>query len=363
MSSTTQPALGEALALLERVLRAGAPYAAECPLVFDARAPGRVIEIKPDGVVRSACTVLERELVMPHARIPAGFIGSVVTDPDHRGRGLATQALDAAEKDLHSRGCLLAMLWPNEPGFYERRGWRAIGAERDFVLSPSICEALPDASQVRLRVPDDDEAIHELYGLHPERVERTEAETHALLGCPDMEVLVCERWGRTVAYSCLGRGADFHDVVHEWAGDAQAVLALLRGHLERRQVRGEQNDLYVIAPRSASDLAARLSALRVPSSIGVLGHAKLLDLFGAAEHAAGLIDRRGRVRVEVPADAPGTIELVGSTGRWRGTDAEVLELLFAARGDGSLARKVAAAVGGTPERLPLSLFAWGLDSI
>ncbi|MFN0244676.1 MAG: GNAT family N-acetyltransferase [Planctomycetota bacterium] len=363
MSTTTEPALGAALALLERVLRAGAPYAAECPLVFDARAPGRVIEIKPDGVVRSACTLLERELVMPHARIRAGFIGSVVTDPDHRGRGLATQVLEAAETELRSRGSLLALLWPNEPSFYERRGWRAIGAERDFVLSPTHREALPEAAQVRLRVSDDDDAIHELYALHPERVERTREETRALLGCPDMEVLVCERWGKTVAYSCLGRGADFHDVVHEWAGDARAVLALLRGHLERRRVRGEENDLYVIAPRSALDLAERLSALSVPSSIGVLGYAKMLDLVSAAEHLAGLIDRRGNVRVEVPPDAPGTIELVGSTGRWRGTNADVLELLFAARGDASLARKVAAAVGGTAERLPLALFAWGLDSI
>ena len=35
--------------------------------------------------------------------------------------------------------------------------------------------------------------------------------------------------GNPVAYSCVGRGADFASVVHEWAGSREDVLATLQG--------------------------------------------------------------------------------------------------------------------------------------
>lgn len=359
MNPLVDGATSSARELIQSVLGRDRALAREYPLVFDDGAPGELVSIECDGDVRSACALLERELVLPDVRVQAGFIGSVVTHPEYRGRGLAGRTLARAEAELARRGCLIAILWGDDEGFYARRGYYPFGAELDFALAPELEPRLPEPTGVREVGSDDALAIHELYASHPERVGRTPDETRALLGAPDMEVLVCERWGRMTAYSCLGRGRDLRDVVHEWAGDAQTVTMLVRAHLERRKARGEERDLYVMAPPSATDLATRLTSAGAAVTTGIVGLAKLIDPLAAAKLCAARLDRRKGLRVE----AGEKIALVGARGRWAGTPVEILELLFAARGTPDLAQTVAREVQGWSEALPLTPFVWGLDSI
>lgn len=354
-----------ALGLLENVLRAGGDLAREYPLLFgaaDGTATHGFATVEEDGAVRSACAFLRRDLAIGPLRVRAGLIGSVATEPAYRGRGFARRALAAAEAELAKAGASVALLWADDADYYSRLGWRPCGAENDYVLTSAHARVLPGEAGVRPRVAADDEALHALHLRHPERTERTLAEMRALLACPDMEVLVCERWGRVDAYACLGRGRDLKDTVHEWAGDARALLAMLRAFLERRAGRAEGGDLYLMSPRSAVDLGSRLRALGVEPVRGVLAMGKVLDLVAFARLAVAALDRRAAT--EVRLDAGGErVHLVGEKAELVCSRADLLELVFAARGDPSSADLSAEALGLPKGRLPLEPFVWGLDSI
>ena len=218
---------GQAIALMERVLRDGGPIAPEYPLGLDARFGGRIVTIEEEGRVLSACAVLVRDFVIGTLSLRCGLIGSVCTAPEARGRGLATELLRRAEAELASEGCMLAMLWADEARFYDERGWRPIGAEVDFAFDPAQETRLAGESGIRAAALDDRGAIHRLYTLHRERVERSPQETAALLSSPGIETLVLQRERDVVAYSCRGRGKDFDRTVHEWAGSDRDVLALV----------------------------------------------------------------------------------------------------------------------------------------
>jgi len=338
---------------MRRVLRGGGPIAAEYPLVFDPAFDGELIVAEEDGSPRAACALVVRELVLPDVRLQVGLIGSVVTAPAWRGRGLASRVLAHAEARGLERGCLATLLWADDPGFYRRRGYAEVGTERDFLLEPCASRGLPPPSGVRAARPGDAAAIHALYAAHLARVERDRAETRALLACPGMRVLVREGKSGAAAYACMGRGADLQGVVHEWAGAADDVAALARAHLEQHG-----RPIVVMAPPGASALEGALRSAGALASEGVLGMGKLLDLGRALEllelFAKGALASRVRgERAELSGEA-GSLELDASA---------LLAVLFAPRRDRSAVEELEAGVGVRAPRLPLAPFAWGLDSI
>ncbi len=199
MSLASREQLGRALALMERVMRDGAPIAPEYPLCFDERFSGRVLATEEAGRVVSACALLVRDFACGARSVRVGLIGSVCTAPEARGRGLASALLRRAEEELAAEGCVLAILWADDARFYEERGWSPIGAEVDFSFEPAHEARLPGSAGLRAAAPDDRGAIHRLYTLQRERVERSPAETAALLAAPGMETLVLQRERDVVA--------------------------------------------------------------------------------------------------------------------------------------------------------------------
>ena len=359
-----------ARALIERVLRDGTSIEAEYPLVFappgsDASSSNErasaIATAEVDGAVRAACTLLVRDLVTPVATLRVGLIGSVATEEEFRGRGLARAVLGAAEDELRARGCIATLLWADEPAFYERLGYRALGAEHDFMLPIDVAAKLPEPIGVRERESRDDASIHALYSRHRERVAREPAETAALLRCPSMETLVREHDGAVVAYTCLGRGHDFTDVVHEWGGSVDDVLRLVRAHFERRRARAIERDLYLIAPPSARKLATALRKVGIEPAVGILGMGKWLDVLACAELVLRLADNAGRVRCTINSED--RIRFESAHGHATCSSREVFELLFAPRGERGLVQALSEMLGVACERLPLTPFVWGLDSI
>jgi len=223
---------------------------------------------------------------------------------------------------------------------------------------------------------DDVEAVGALYERHPVRVARTTEETRALLDCPAMTRLVRERDGEVVAYTCMGRGKDLADAIHEWGGDAGDVLALVRANLEQRFRAPTPEDalatsvapdddlrfLFLMAPPSEVELCARLEELGAPSGESMLGLAKILD----REAVAACVDRI--------LGPEGTIEVVTgeSTSGYsvRGPEGEALVdyegMLAILLGVSAVRPDVAyffAQLGLDDVAMPLDAFAWGLDSI
>ena len=258
------------LEMMTAVLRPGGDLTAEYPLVFDEDGPGELYALLEGEQVLSACAVLERELLHPGGRTLAGFIGSVSTPPDARGRGLATRLLSEVEGALSARGCEHALLWADDPGFYSRRGYSLDGAETDFLVDRVPSELLDSEISVRPLSRGDEERVHELYTWHGARVERTALETRRLLACPEMRVLVAKRGHEVEAYTCFGRGADLAGVVHEWGGSPEGVLACLSVLLER------SDSLFVMAPGEAGPMGELLDSCGAIRAAGRLGMTKPL---------------------------------------------------------------------------------------
>jgi GNAT superfamily N-acetyltransferase len=348
----------QALPLLSRV-NANPAVAEEYPLVFGLDASGGVVAIGGDDrEPRSACAILERDFLTPQGSVKVGLIGSVATDASWQGKGLATRVLVEAEAALAKRGCPIALLWANDPGFYYSRGYRPIGAEVNVRLCPGL--ALATADGVRPARDADAEAIHALYAGHASRVERRPEETRALLAIPGMTVLVRERAGAPVAYACLGRGIDLKNVVHEWAGATDDMLALIAALLAPRAA-GPDGDLFLMAPRAEAELIGRLQALGCDATIGILGLARVLDRGAFAGLLQRLVGTAGRAEA-IPGE-PGGVQLTTQKAKGLLNDDMLLGLLFPAFGLDEEIQAFRESFGLTSARFPLELFAWGLDSI
>lgn len=356
--------------LVELVMRAGGPWASEQPLSFDASSGATWAVVEEDGLVVSACSLLPREFVVDGESLRVGLVGSVATRASHRGKGLAASVLACAEAELARRGCLLAALWAEDPEYYAQRGWRPWGSEIDFVLPRELVAHLPDPVGVRLAKASDATAIHRLYALQRRRVARSRSDTRKLLAIPGMDVLVRERQGEVVAYSCLGRGGDLQEVVHEWSGAVEDVLALLRMHLDLRTTLGDHRDLFLMcADEPDHPLVAALEDLGAPASRGILGMAKVVD---SAAACAAIARRHGRVgrklswtehrSSDLPELSNGACEFALGPRRCVLAAAELLDLLAAPRGSDAVARAFAARLG-IEVVPPMRPFAWGLDSI
>jgi len=357
-----------ALELFARVFE-GADCEVEFPLVFAPCSGGETLELVEQGELRAACTLLVREfrLVAPRGRVlhvRGGLIGSVACEPAARGRGFGTRLLADAERTLRARGCAFALLWASDPGFYLARGYAPFGVECDYQLESELARRLPEPSGVRELRAGDAEFVQRLYLRHPVRVERTLDETRALLGVPGMLTLVRERAAnpaqpaQPVAYACLGRGRDLADVVHEWGGAPEDVLALLRAHLERRFPAGRSGALFLMAPPSAGELGYRLLELGCASQRGILGLGKLLDVERCCELADALLAPEAR--------ATRAGDGVALRGPRAGVELDLdafQGLLFGGPGVHAEARALLERLGLERAALPLEPFAFGLDSI
>lgn len=353
---------------MERVLRGGASLAEEYPLVFGARAAGELETLEDEGEVRAACALLVRDLVCGHDRLRVGLIGSVCTHEEHRRRGLGRRLLERAETRLAELGCTLAVLWADDPGWYERQGWRAGGCEILHALDEGALRPLASdaAARVRAAAPDDFAALHRLYAAHTTRVDRTLGESRALLGGPGVDTLVLERGRDVAAYACVGRGADLAGCMHEWGGASDDVLLLAREHLRRRTLAGASPPLYLMSPSDAHALHARLAELGVEGHRGVLGMVKLLDLPGATDFVRRAA--RGRVTAGIGATRDEGVTLldarfIGPSGELTLQPDQLLDLLVPPRGERAAIDTLERATGTTLPSLPLPLYLWGLDSI
>lgn len=355
MQITTQKEA--ALALMEQVLRDGRSFSAEYPLIFQSNATGRIETIEENDEIVSTCAWLARTLATPTADMPVAFIGSVATAPNIRGRGYGSRIVAETVEKATSQGAALAMLWADEPEWYQARGWIPFGTENVYVIEHGNAILLPEPVGVRPATYDDHAAIHSLYSSHVSRTLRIKEETQALLGVPNMQTLVCERDGKVVGYACMGRGEDLAQVIHEWGGEPDAVLPIVSQLWAK--ARNEHDRIFMMVPDTEADYRAYFKFVRAEGAQGVLAMAHL----GCTKAMAQTFNAALPTGVSAVATSANTIDITGPKGTLRLTEHEILLAICPPRGDRRVVEVIEQEVGSALPGLPVSPFVWGLDSI
>jgi predicted N-acetyltransferase YhbS len=135
MATAGKEELEEALQLQGRVFGLSADYfrtlAAKDPL-FDRE---NVFVAKVDGKVVSHVQVFPKLVRLAGAQVWMGGIGGVATDPDYRGKGLASELLKMAIGSMKRRGMETSVLFTGIQDFYRRLGWEVASGINRYTLS------------------------------------------------------------------------------------------------------------------------------------------------------------------------------------------------------------------------------------
>ena len=241
----TRAAILPFLELIDEWLLPGAFYGVQhtWPQLYRSDGDGRFCALFDGARLVSQCAFR-----IANARTAAGprriaLLGSVVTDPDFRGQGLAQRVVRATLETVRHEGADLAVLWAEEPGLYARCGF-APGAEETCCVVEATT-GLRAGDFVRQATIHDHPRLHELHAQKPLGVERSLRMMSALLSTPGLSTFVLERDGAVVAYACTGKGADLHGWWHEFGGSDEDVAELLPRALE---LAGQPQALAIVPP-------------------------------------------------------------------------------------------------------------------
>lgn len=102
-----------------------------------------VAAIENDRIL-SAMQLLDFDVVMRGKTYPCTYIAGVSTQPEFRGRGLATKVMEYAEEIIKSRGKEFALLTPSIDNFYEKFGYTSCYERLEYSYCPS--DFKPDKS-------------------------------------------------------------------------------------------------------------------------------------------------------------------------------------------------------------------------
>ncbi|MFK7738712.1 MAG: GNAT family N-acetyltransferase [Planctomycetota bacterium] len=215
------------LPLLDEWLLPGSFYGVHhtWPQLYRNDGHGAFFVITDGSRLLSHCACRVVTLRAPTATKRICLVGSVATDPEQRGQGLAQAVLQAAI-EAHQDSADAFMLWAERPDLYARLGFAA--TDNDTCLLLARRPVAPMAG-VRLAEIPDHEALRALHQQKPRRIERDALSMSALLTTPGMHTVVLERGGAIVAYACTGKGADLQGHWHE-VGGTDEDLALLLPH-------------------------------------------------------------------------------------------------------------------------------------
>lgn len=297
-------------------------------------------------------------------RLPLGLIGLVYTEEEARGRGLAGRCIEACAEELLHRNVGLAVLWSDRHAFYERLGFHPAGRERFLVLDQSVLkhamasEKNDSSAPVVESEPTDWSGIEGVYDARRFRAERRPGDLALLAAAPEVELRVAFRDGQPIAYAALGRGDDFAEVVHEWAGEETGVLACLEALLVGRRAMG-----LMTGPEDEA-LVAQLREAGAAQHDGVFGLIRLLDPRGLWKSVATGVPELEGIALERAHDG---VRITGGAGSVKISDAQALALLLEGDARADLSALMPALSdrewNGLEKRQPLPLYLWGFDSI
>ncbi|MFT5232885.1 MAG: GNAT superfamily N-acetyltransferase [Candidatus Krumholzibacteriia bacterium] len=200
------------------------------PLILSPQnAEWTLVATDSHGKVLAGIACLIRQHTTSCGNMPIAGIGSVVTHPDHRGKGLSTALQKALLEKLRGQNIPLAVLWTDQPEIYAGRGFAPAGWEFHINFKDAQWQdtAVP-GFQKRLFKPSDADAAQKLFDLHALRTLREPGDADLLYNMPGTQGLVSVGPDDVpVAAIFASKGADFPDYILEWSGPVGLVIDLI----------------------------------------------------------------------------------------------------------------------------------------
>ncbi|MBL8754068.1 MAG: GNAT family N-acetyltransferase [Planctomycetes bacterium] len=229
---------------------AGFSAAHTWPQLYRSDGQGRFFVVADGDTLLAHCATRQVTLHGERGAVPVCLLGSVVTNPSHRGRGLASQVLAAAIA-ANAAATAATLLWAERAGLYARAGFVPSVGETCLLLAR---RPHPRRDGVRPATVADLAFLHALHQAKSWRVDRSATTMATLLSTPGMTTLVLERGGAVVAYACCGKGADLYGHWHELGGSDADLADLLPAALHVC----EQTEAPLLLPPYRHELRERL---------------------------------------------------------------------------------------------------------
>lgn len=251
--------------------------AAEQPALHGDSATGDLHGVRDAGEFVAGAATVARKVITPRGSLRIGLVGCVATDPGHRRRGLAASVLESAKAHLLHEECDFALLWADDPLFYQKLGWHRAGTEWVYMVPP--LDGFDAPGTVRRYDAADLHEVERLRGRESVRNDRPRAESAHHYLSPGSHVYVyCEGGHPVSAYAAAGRGGDLDAVIHEYGGTVQGILActaaILREHYP--------NGALLLASPHRRGLMEILGGAGIQSECGAVGMFAILNPEAAA---------------------------------------------------------------------------------
>ncbi len=194
----------------------------EYPLAFDRSKPEQMFLKDINSELQAGLVTLERRIEIAQGqKAKALFVGSVVTHPNARLKGYQRELFHAVEEYAEKSEFDFLVLWSSQIQFYEKLGFRLGGLQATWGSANSQQLA---HSQMKVQVGSTKTipftpSFFTSFEKRSFRVDRSFDEMKRLWEIPQMTVACTEN-----AYALVGKGEDFHNICHEWAGPAEEVL-------------------------------------------------------------------------------------------------------------------------------------------
>ncbi len=344
------------------------PIASEYPTALSANNIHNMSIITEDEKIVSHAVLKTLIIKTPIAIFKVGAIGSVVTDPVHRQKGLSRKNIAHCLQLAEEQDCDFVILWTDQFDFYRKFGFELAGYELSYVLENAsvnhkklntITPTTNDSLKFMASNQVSPEALLKLYAQHTVQPLRTIDDFRQFLKIPNSNLYTA--WNSTnqlVAYAVEGKGIDLINYVHEWAGKSEALVELFWFIQNQKQ-----QPLTIMTPYHSFNLRQHLAIQTQFEHKGFLGMIKLIKTEQVLTKVKKAFRAEGVEHIVFEKQNSHYIFGIGSDLYTLENESDLVQLLF-----GPLEIKNLSFVSENTRQimaqlLPLPLWIWGWDSI
>ena len=203
----------------------------------------------------------------------------------------------------------------------------------------------------------DFEQIFNLYKRQPYKVIRGEKEFEAYLGIPETYTFVAKQNEEIKAYAVIGKGKDFQNYIHEWAGDRSAVIEIIYHIIKTFDF----DEVIINIPFKESPVYQELTQT-FPAAEGVMGMIKILNFKSLTTQISEHTKEKSGKKIIFSKDKDYIIKIYDKEFRLE-SEKKMINLIFGPHNDPEIINIATELNTYLSPTFPISMYIWGLDSV